>query len=258
MVVLAGLFVVAFDEDAVLERRAGADERDEVWCIDGTPPGLGGLDELERHRDPSRPRAGSLGDALTQPYGRERRLDRVGGAQVDPVLGRVVVERQEHVEVVGDLRDRLGPLRAVVGGERLGSFLGVVLESVSARDRLLNAVASSCQSLVSRVMVAGDRPWLVPRNSLNAGPKSPLDRPCRYSSGNTSATRGDFLDQAGRITDENRLRCPLASSVRLSLTRGARTGIAPAAVVTSRGSWNPFRTTSRCPFSSSSPANASM
>jgi hypothetical protein len=37
-------------------------------------------------------------------------------------------------------------------------------------------------------------------------PKSPLDRPCRYSSGNTSATFGDFLAQAGRIAEANRCR----------------------------------------------------
>ena len=36
----------------------------------------------------------------------EGRLDRVRGAQVDPVLGGVVVEREQLVEVVGDLRDR--------------------------------------------------------------------------------------------------------------------------------------------------------
>ena len=30
----------------------------------------------EGHRDPSRPRAGPLGDALTQTHGREGRLDR--------------------------------------------------------------------------------------------------------------------------------------------------------------------------------------
>ena len=74
MVVL-GLFVVAFDEVAVLERRAGADERDEVWCVDGTPPGLGGLDELERHRDPGGAGAGSLGDPLPQPHGGEGGLE---------------------------------------------------------------------------------------------------------------------------------------------------------------------------------------
>ena len=35
-----------------------------------------------------------------------------------------------------------------------------------------------------------------------------MDRPCRYSSGNTSATRGDFRDHAGKIAEENRLPLP--------------------------------------------------
>lgn len=86
-------------------------------------------------------------------------------------------------------------------------------------------------------MVAGDRPWLVPTNWVNAGPKSEVERPCKYNSGNTSATRGDFLAHAGRIAEANRLRSPPTSSMRLSLTRGARTGTAPTAVVTSRSAW---------------------
>jgi len=101
----------------------------------------------------------------------------------------------------------------------------------------LNAAASSCHWAVSRVIVAADRPAPEPRNCSSAGPKSPLDRPCRYNSGNTSATFGDFLAQAGRIAEANRLRSPVTASMRLSLTRGARTGIAPAAVITSRGAW---------------------
>ena len=84
--------------------------------------------------------------------------------------------------------------------------------------------------------MAADRPAPEPRNWVSAGPKSPLDKPCKYSSGNTSATFGDFLAQAGKIAEENRCRCPVLGSTRLSLTRGARTGTAPAAVVTSRGS----------------------
>jgi hypothetical protein len=36
---------------------------------------------------------------------------------VDPVLGRVAVELEQHLEVVGDLRDRLAELRAVGGLE---------------------------------------------------------------------------------------------------------------------------------------------
>src|SRR3982751_265140 len=48
--------------------------------------------------------------AKVDPYG-------IRGPQMHPVLGGVVVELQQHVEVVGDLRDGLGPLGAVVGGE---------------------------------------------------------------------------------------------------------------------------------------------
>ncbi len=49
--------------------------------------------------------------------------------------------------------------------------------------------------------------------------------------------RGDLRDPAGRIAEENRCRSPVTGSTRLSLTRRARTGIVPAAVVTSRGWW---------------------
>jgi hypothetical protein len=60
-----------------------------------------------------------------------------------------------------------------------------------------------------------------------------VDRPCRYSSGNTSLTYGAVWHQAGMITEENRIRSPVTGSMRLSLTRGCLTGTAPAAVVTS-------------------------
>ena len=47
-------FVGSFDELAVDEHRAGADERDQVWGVDRAPAVLGGLDQLERHRQPGR------------------------------------------------------------------------------------------------------------------------------------------------------------------------------------------------------------
>jgi hypothetical protein len=87
------------------------------------------------------------------------------------------------------------------------------------------------------VIAEADNPAPLPKNCTSAGPKSLVDSPCRYSSGSTSATLGDLRDQTGKIAEENRLRSPVASSMRLSLTRGARTGTAPAAVITSRGSW---------------------
>ena len=44
-------FVGSFEEFPLLEVGAGADESDEVRCVDRAPAGLCGLDELERHRD---------------------------------------------------------------------------------------------------------------------------------------------------------------------------------------------------------------
>ena len=85
-------------------------------------------------------------------------------------------------------------------------------------------------------MVA-DSPAADPRNCSNAGTKSLPDNPCRYSSGSTSATCGDFRAHAGKIAEENLRRAPVASSMLLSLTRGARTGTDPAAVATSRAAW---------------------
>jgi hypothetical protein len=35
-------------------------------------------------------------------------FDRVRGARVDPVFGWVVVEREQLVEIIGDLGDRFG------------------------------------------------------------------------------------------------------------------------------------------------------
>ena len=58
---------------------------------------------------------------------------------------------------------------------------------------------------------------------------------------------GVLRHQGGRIAEENRIRSPVSGSVRLSLTRGAVTSTAPALVSTSRGWWEPLRTTSRRP-----------
>ena len=54
---LASRFVGSFDQVAVGEAGSGADEGDEVGRVHRTPPGLGGFDELERHRQAGRARA---------------------------------------------------------------------------------------------------------------------------------------------------------------------------------------------------------
>lgn len=42
---------MAFDELAAFEAGAGSDEGDEVGCVHDPPASLGGLDELEDHRE---------------------------------------------------------------------------------------------------------------------------------------------------------------------------------------------------------------
>ena len=87
-------------------------------------------------------------------------------------------------------------------------------------------------------MITGaDRPAPLPRNWASAGTKSPVESPCRYSSGSTSVTCGVLRAHAGKIAELNRARSPVAGSARLSLTRGAVTSTAPALVSTVRGSW---------------------
>ena len=88
---------------------------------------------------------------------------------------------------------------------------------------------------MSRVITAADSPAEEPRNCPSAGTKSPLDSPCRYSSGSTSVIFGVFRHHGGKIAEANRFRSPVAGSVRLSLTRGTVTSTAPALVSTSRG-----------------------
>src|SRR5665648_1001696 len=94
----------AFEEFALLEACAGADQGDQVGCVDRAPAVLGGLDELERHRDPGGP--GPL-DAVV---GRERRggdsgvvlvlgLPDLGQGGLRPGVGRLGQSAQH----VGDL-----------------------------------------------------------------------------------------------------------------------------------------------------------
>ena len=97
---LRGRFVGSFDEFAVFETCSGSDEGDEVGRVDRTPTVLGGFDELEGHRNPGGAGAGALGDPLTQPDGGEGGLDWICSAQMDPVLGRIVVEREQLLEAI--------------------------------------------------------------------------------------------------------------------------------------------------------------
>jgi hypothetical protein len=203
-----------------------------------------------------------------------------------PVPGGIVAEREQLVQVIGDLRDGLGEPGPAGSIERLRRGPGVVLVLgtpdpgqglLRARMRRLRQRGENvrglaepaallfglrkdlaCQARVSFVITGPDRPAPEPGNWPSAGTKSPGDRPCRYSSGSTSVTFGVLRAQAGKTAEANRCRSPVTGSVRLSFTRGAVTWTAPALVSTSRRWWQPFRTTSRRPFSSRSPANCAI
>ncbi len=71
---ITSCFVGSFDEFPLFESGARTDEGDEVWGVDGTPAGLCGLDELERHGYAGSSRSRALGDSLPQPNGGKGRL----------------------------------------------------------------------------------------------------------------------------------------------------------------------------------------
>ena len=56
------LLVGSFDHHPLVEDGAGADEGDEVRCVERPPPLLSGFDEFEGHSEASGPRPGSFGD----------------------------------------------------------------------------------------------------------------------------------------------------------------------------------------------------
>ena len=70
-----GVFVGSFDEFAVVESGAGADERNEVGCVHGAPTGLGGFDEFEGHGEAGRAGAGAFGDLCAMAHGGESGLN---------------------------------------------------------------------------------------------------------------------------------------------------------------------------------------
>ena len=72
-----------------------------------------------------------------QPYCGKSGFDRVGGPQMNPVLGGIAVELQQRIKVAGDLGDRLGVLDAEVDLEGLDRelVLGDVFGVADVLDR---------------------------------------------------------------------------------------------------------------------------
>lgn len=68
--------------------------------IQPAPVLLGLLGQLVYHRERGDPGAASLGTRRTQSDGGECRLNGVGRSQVDPVLGREIIEGEQVVLVL--------------------------------------------------------------------------------------------------------------------------------------------------------------
>ena len=120
--------------------------------VHGAPACLSGLDQLERHREPGRPRARPLGDLAPQTHGRESTFDGVRRAQMDPMLPRVVVEHQQQVGIVDDLRHGFRELRAIVSferGDRRPRLVGVSALQIS----FIAASAPGCADFICRNLV---------------------------------------------------------------------------------------------------------
>jgi len=118
--------------------------------------------------------------------------------------------------------------------------LGVIANPTSDRDlRRLVASASVVPSAekASRVVrltavagALGVGPVLLSTDTFGVSAADLREWHRRAEAGNPRSK----LRTAGRIAEANRFRSPVVGSVRLSLTRGARTGTGPAAVITSR------------------------
>ena len=80
--------------DSVDEFDSLDDAGDDLGAVEEPPPFGGGFHELEDHGEARDPRAAAFRFAVTMADRGKGRFDRIGGAQMNPVLGREVVERQ--------------------------------------------------------------------------------------------------------------------------------------------------------------------
>jgi len=103
----------------VLEFNTGAYKCDQVRRINFAPPLLCGEYQLEGHRETGLARAGALRLPSPDFHCRERRLDRVGGAQMQPMLRRKVKKGQHCFLILHEALRCFGIARFVLFHEVL-------------------------------------------------------------------------------------------------------------------------------------------
>ena len=93
-------------------------------AVEASPAFLCRLAELEHHRQTRSTRAAAFCFSMPQSNCRERAFDGIGRAKVLPVLGREVVERQQHVAVLFQTFASRRELRTVLLQEVVEGLIG--------------------------------------------------------------------------------------------------------------------------------------
>ena len=125
--------------NAVDELCSFDDLQDELMLVEPSPMLLRGLGEFEDHRQGSSAGAAALGSFRAVSNGREGRFDRVGGSDVDPVLGGEVVEGEQYIFVIAQAGAGSWKLWFVQLEEVITGFMSVLLRlgHVHVVDHLL-------------------------------------------------------------------------------------------------------------------------
>ena len=100
------------------------DAGDLVRDVQAAPLLAGRLAQLEDHGERRHAAEAALGLGGPEAHGRKGAFDGIGGANVLPVLGREVVEGEQHVAVLGQAGHRFVVLGAIGLEEEVEGLLG--------------------------------------------------------------------------------------------------------------------------------------
>ena len=112
---------------------------DELMLVESSPVFLRRIGKFENHRQSSSTGTAAFGSLRAVADGRESRFDRVGGSDVDPVLGGEVVEGEQHIFVIAQTGAGSWELWFVQLEEVITGFKSVILRlgHVHVVDHLL-------------------------------------------------------------------------------------------------------------------------
>ena len=113
-----------FDWLSIFEFDTLDDLAEPVGAVQAAPMSFGGFDQLEDHGECGVARQAAPGLVGPQPNRRECALDRVGAADMLPVLGRDVVEGKQGIAILGETGAGLSVFRSILGKEAIEGLVG--------------------------------------------------------------------------------------------------------------------------------------